>query len=137
VDTITGGPNDLRHVGPHGVKALTHKGSPITGTRDRYLSRMGLIPGPVNDIRFKVVISQCSVFGIYHPGEDPLSTLLHTAKTALTGVNIFRLLHGTYIAIIIFKYFIDTLFLDAFLAAARAVFPELNSGIFPHRVKAG
>jgi len=137
VDTITGRPNDLGHIGPHGVKALTHEGPPVTGTGDRNLTRMGLIPGPVNDIGFKVAIPKCSVFWIYDPGEDTLCTLLHTAETALAGVNIFRLLHGAYITVIIFEHFIDALFLDAFFTTARAVFPELNGGIFPYRIKAG
>jgi hypothetical protein len=137
VDTVTGRPDDLGHIGPHGVKALTHKGTSVTGTGDRNLTGMGLIPGAMDDIGFKVVVSQCPVFGVYHPGEDTLGTLLHTAETTLAGVNIFRLFHGAYITVIIFEDFIDTLLLDAFLTTSRTIFPEFNGGIFPYRIKAG
>jgi hypothetical protein len=137
VDTITGRPDDLGHIGPHGVKALTHKRTSVTGPGDRNLTGMGLIPGTMNDIGLKIIVPQCPVFGIYHPGEDTLCTLLHTAETALAGVNIFRLFHGAYITIIIFEYFIDTLLFDTFFTTARAVFPEFNGGIFTYRIKAG
>jgi hypothetical protein len=98
---------------------------------------MGLIPGTMNDIGLKVVVPQCPIFGIYHPGEDSLGTLLHTAETALAGVYIFGLLHGTHITVVIFEYFIDALFLHAFFTTARAIFSEFNSGIFPYGIKAG
>ena len=58
VDTVPGGPDDLRHIGPYAVKAGTAERPPVSGSRNRYFAGFGLFPDTVDNIRCPIVIAQ-------------------------------------------------------------------------------
>jgi hypothetical protein len=130
VDAVSGGANDFRHVGPHGIEPGSHKGASITGPGHRNFSGMSLVPEPVDDIRTPVFISQCPIFRINDPGKNTSGAFLNTAETTFTGIQVFGLLHGAHVQIVVLENSVNTFFLYACSATAGAVFPEFHRGIF-------
>jgi len=90
---------------------------------------MGLVPEFVNDIGTPILISQCTVFRIYHPGKNASRAFLDTTKTTVAGIQVFRFAHGAHVKVVILENTVNTFFLHTLSAAAGAVFPELNRGI--------
>jgi hypothetical protein len=77
-----------------------------------------------------VVVTQGAVIGVDNPGEDCLGTLLHTTKTALTGVEVLGFLHATRVFGLFLEDSVDTLLFHTFFTASGAVFPEFYRGVF-------
>jgi hypothetical protein len=91
---------------------------------------MGLIPDPVYYIGTPILISQGTVFRIYHPGKNASCAFLDTAKTTVAGIQVFRFAHGAHVKVVILEDTVNAFFLHTLSAAAGAVFAELNRGIF-------
>jgi hypothetical protein len=90
---------------------------------------MGLIPEPVDDIGTPVLVAQRSVFRIDYPGKNSPGAFLDTTETTVTGIQVFRFVHGAHVKVVFLENSVNTLFLYAFSATAGAVFPELHRGI--------
>jgi hypothetical protein len=89
----------------------------------------------MNNIRPPVMVSQGPIIRIDYARKDPPGALLNAAKTALAVVQVFRLVHGAAMFIIVFEDAVDAFFLNTLFAAPGAIFPEFNRGILADGMK--
>ncbi len=86
VNAVAGGPDDFRHVRPHGVKPRTAERTAISGAGHRDLAGLGLKPGVVDDIRFPVGIAHPEKLRVDRLGEHAAGTILNATETILALV---------------------------------------------------
>jgi hypothetical protein len=99
VDTVSGGPYDLGHVGPHRVEARSGERSAIAGSGHGYLSGFRLAPDAAYDLGGPVIVSQPLIAGIYGPGHNVVLAFLEAPEAInadiVSGVShLFGLEHA-------------------------------------------
>ena len=83
VYAVSGGPDDLAHIRPHGVEAGAGKRAAVTRAGNGNLSGLGLFPGDRDDIRRVNVVSEFLILRINRLVNQALRTALHATEASL------------------------------------------------------
>ena len=127
VDPVPGGPNDFRHVRPHGIESRSGKRPSVARPRHGNSAGLRLIPGGENRRRRVVVIAEPSVFGVHYACQDPFRAILHTVQTPLALKNVLEVAQLVMQAIgLVPVEPVDAPLLDA-VVAARTIFTPIDN----------
>jgi hypothetical protein len=99
VNAVTCRPNDLGHIRPHRIETFVREKPSVTGTGNRYLPVVRLVPDVSKHLRTPILVTKFFVLGIRHTEDNILFAFLHTTHTTdavnVRGIDNLRRIEST------------------------------------------